>query len=171
MTEEDKMDENTENDKIDENDMFDQKGFNVDENIVELSKTDKEFITKNIGLKQEVYNIIIISSKNKPNNSTALNDYVLSLRYIYELLKNMPDCKENECDKILYNKINSIPDKHAYIRSILVKLTTPILDRILWMKSFFIKNNITDNIPYNHQLLSCYIEYPYDFSYKSLLPD
>jgi hypothetical protein len=155
----------------DENRVFKIDGLNIDEEIVELSKTDKEFIMRNIGLKQEVYNVTILSPKYKFNELTALHDYVLSLKYIYELLKNTADCEDNKCNRILYNKINNIPDEHVYIRNILEKLTTPILDMILWMKSFYIKNNITDNIPYYHQLLSCYIEYPYDFSYKSLLPD
>ena len=51
----------------DENRVFKIDGLNIDEEIVELSKADKEFIMRNIGLKQEVYNVTILSPKNKFN--------------------------------------------------------------------------------------------------------
>jgi hypothetical protein len=151
-------------------DIFREDGINAPDEKYIFSDVDKEFIQKNIELKQEIYNTIVLSPRIYSKQSQSLkilNDYILALKYIYLLFKNNT-CKEN-CKEILDSKLNSIP--HLRVKNFLSKIKGSIENKMLWMKQFFVKNNISDNIPYDHKLLLCYIEYPYDFSYKSLLPD
>lgn len=151
-------------------DIYAHDGINIDDEKYILSDIDKEFIEKNIGLKQEIYNTIVLSHRMFSKQSQSLKvleDYILALKYIYLLFKNN-SCKKN-CNDIIDTKLNSIP--HTNIKTYLSKIKKTIENKLNWMNNFYSKNNITDNIPYDHKLLSCYIEYPYDFSYKSLLPD